>query len=682
MIATSENSICLNMIVKNEARIITRLFDSVKHVINDYVIIDTGSTDNTVDLIKTYWDNLNIKGKVFTIPFRNFGYNRNEGLKLARNESESDFLLLLDADMVLKDVNFNKNQLARKEALLLKQKDGQIEWGNIRIVRRNSPVSCIGATHEYYDTGTARIEPLDSLFIQDVGDGGSKQNKYERDIKLLEKGIEEEPTNNRYHFYLAQSYRSVNNLDKAIEYYEKHINMPGWDEEIWYSHYSLSDLFLKRGMVDKAEEWAMKGFFFRPKRAENFYLLCKFFRERGDYRKAYSYYLLAKAIPFPKEDNLFVENVVYDGKLDFEYSIINFYVGGLEKRDGLKSCLKVLNSNNLNDREELLTMRNMLFYVESLKDSEKFFSLPVEINGGELDGIKYLPSSPSIIIDDEFKICNIRCVSYSLTNRPMIFHKDKNGFCQTKNLYVNLENNDYRLMEEVILNPQLHEKTEVHIKGLEDVRLFRAENKIKFIAQSAEYKNIGSRSWFNMVVGEYDILNSKLLIENILESPYNEAVEKNWVHLCGDDFIYKWFPIEIGKLSGEHFIKHKEVQTPAFFKHFRGSSNGFFYKNMFWFSVHYVIDDLAPDGLHREYKHCLVLLDENYDLVCFSDPFTFENEIVEFTLGIAIKNNKIIFSYSKNEKDGSIAEIDISYFFNKLNYINKDNPIKDLLEKA
>ena len=49
-----EYTLCLNMIVKNESAIITRLFKSVLPIIDSYCICDTGSTDNTIEIIKTF----------------------------------------------------------------------------------------------------------------------------------------------------------------------------------------------------------------------------------------------------------------------------------------------------------------------------------------------------------------------------------------------------------------------------------------------------------------------------------------------------------------------------------------------------------------------------------------------------------------------------------------------------
>ena len=92
-------TICLNMIVKNESKIITRLFETVLPIIDSYCICDTGSTDNTRQIIKDYFDSKNIPGQIIRHPFKNFGHNRDYALKAAK--SMADYLLFLDADMKL-----------------------------------------------------------------------------------------------------------------------------------------------------------------------------------------------------------------------------------------------------------------------------------------------------------------------------------------------------------------------------------------------------------------------------------------------------------------------------------------------------------------------------------------------------------------------------------------------------
>ena len=675
----STPKLCLNMIVKNESKNLTRLFDSIKHIVDDYVIIDTGSTDNTKEVIKNYWDQLNIKGYIENIPFKNFGYNRTQGLKIAREKSKSDYVLLLDADMVIIDEGFNKKQLINKEVLMLKQKNNNIEWSNTRIIKNTIKASCIGVTHEYYDTKGAKQEQINTLYIKDIGDGGCKEDKFERDIKLLEQGIKDEPNNNRYYFYLAQSYRDVNNIDKSIEFYKKHINMAGWDEEIWYSHYMIATLYLRNSMEKEAEEWAMKSFIFRPKRAEALYALCKYFREKGNHQKAYYYCMLAKSLPYPKDDLLFVEYKVYDYELDFEYSIINFYVSHANKKEAVNCCLKVINKN-IDENKSDLTLKNISYYLKSLKQSESFKTKRFSEQQIDYNGIKYYASSPSIFKNKDIKICNIRHVSYKFTNNPMIFHRDKENFIQTKNVLFNFKDDTYKIMDEVILYPEKHQKINGDIRGIEDIRIFEQNGKLKFIGQSGDFKNKKTNIVFNMVLGTYDYKNNKLIIEQILESPHDARIEKNWIHLNNDLFIYKWFPLEIGSLEDKNFnLKHK-VDTPAFFKNFKGSSCGVLHKNMYWFLTHYTTDEWKDKGLWRQYKHCIVILDEKYQPIAYSNPFTFENEIVGYSLGMIIENNKICFGYSLDEKDASIGELDLAYVFEELNFINKDLFYKNIIK--
>ena len=111
--------ICLTMIVKNESKIITRLLDSVRPFVDCISICDTGSTDNTVEIIEKYMKTQKIPGKVHRNEWKNFGHNRTLSAKMAQEtikelgfSPNETYLLLLDADMVLKSTpKFNKSSL-------------------------------------------------------------------------------------------------------------------------------------------------------------------------------------------------------------------------------------------------------------------------------------------------------------------------------------------------------------------------------------------------------------------------------------------------------------------------------------------------------------------------------------------------------------------------------------------
>lgn len=83
LMTTTKPFLCLNMIVKNESKIIARLLDSVVPIIDSFCICDTGSTDATIQIIRDYFTSKKIPGEVFEEKFRDFGYNRTVALDRA-----------------------------------------------------------------------------------------------------------------------------------------------------------------------------------------------------------------------------------------------------------------------------------------------------------------------------------------------------------------------------------------------------------------------------------------------------------------------------------------------------------------------------------------------------------------------------------------------------------------------
>jgi tetratricopeptide (TPR) repeat protein len=250
--------------------------------------------------VNNYFKKLEIPSKLYQDEWKNFGHNRSNSFlnalyfcKKLNWDLNKTYGLLLDADMNLVIKNFNKDELTMNGYNII-QENPCIEYYNTRFLRMSFSWRCVGVTHEYWNGENIGTLSKDKIYINDIGDGGCKSDKISRDIKLLEDGLQEDPNNDRYHFYLAQSYKDKGDLYKAIELYKKRIKLNGWYEEVWYSHYMISKCYLQLKNEEKFEEWSMKAYNYRKCRAEPIYELVKYFRNNNQHYKAYHYYLIGK----------------------------------------------------------------------------------------------------------------------------------------------------------------------------------------------------------------------------------------------------------------------------------------------------------------------------------------------------------------------------------------------------
>lgn len=372
--------ICLCAIFKNESRNVYRCLDSTKGVIDYISICDTGSTDNTVELIKKWGKENNIPTTVHHETFKNFGYNRTLSVKLAKESYPmADYILLLDADMVLKinkEWEKEKNNI-NADYYMFNQKDSYIQYWNIRMLKFEHEWACIGVTHEYWECVSkknTKSEKLTSLWIDDKGDGGCKDDKYERDERLLLKGLEEEKDNNllgRYKFYLAQTYRCMNNYTQAIKWYRERIKHEGWEEELFYSQLQIGICYQKLKSYEEAAGEYLLAWNKRPHRAEPLYYLAKMYRENNQHLLSYTFAKLGLNIPYPHNDSLFIEYNIYLYKFHFEISVCAWYLGEKfpDKKneyhsDGLKSASFILSlGDQVSESEIDRTKSNIHFYL-------------------------------------------------------------------------------------------------------------------------------------------------------------------------------------------------------------------------------------------------------------------------------------------------------------------------------
>lgn len=326
-------TICFCAIFRNESRNVRRCLDAAKPIIDYISVCDTGSTDNTVDLVEQWGREHAIPTWVHREPFRNFGYNRTLSANLAKRVfSEADYLLLLDADLVLKvEPGWDKSELTADQ-YLIRQLNPFIEYWNTRLIRTALPWACVGVTHEYWECQQPNDRGLlKSLWIEDREDGGYKANKFERDKHLLTEAINDANTPEhlraRYYFYLAQTYRDLNVPEEAMRWYEKRVKAGGWDEEVYVAQCEKAKLTIQLGMehADIIAEH-LKAYSLRPTRAEALWQLAAYCRERQRYAEGYLFAKVGKDIPLPP-DILFVRRDVYDWRLLDELSVCAYWIG-------------------------------------------------------------------------------------------------------------------------------------------------------------------------------------------------------------------------------------------------------------------------------------------------------------------------------------------------------------------
>ena len=628
--------------VKNEEKILKRCLEAAASVVDCFCICDTGSTDNTVKIANEFLETH--AGCLTVVPWKNFGFNRTASFentrKYVRNVLEWDlsetYGLLLDADMVFVPGKLKEQTLTGIGYTFI-QVNGDLEYHNCRLVRMDYPWKCVGVTHEYWD-GIAERLPKSVCYIDDRNDGGCKHDKFMRDRTLLEDGLKNEPTNGRYMFYLAQTYKCLAMYPESIKMYKKRIATGGWDEEIWYSHYMIGEMYSTMKNIPKFEEWMLRAHTNRPSRAEPIAKLAEYFRIHSQHYKAYHYIELGRKI-LQTNDSLFVEFDAYAGKFDYEASIVDYYV----HRDptvGLRSSVRCM----LRTRKCMQNiLENIKFYVQPIKST----ITPLTLN--PVFGDSFHPSSVSIL---DYPNANVRFINYDPPTDGE--YRVKNGECvQTYNAFMNIETGEcISKMSDVIGLA----KKESNVKGFEDVRIYKNKNEdiIRFTCSNYhEY----SDDVVSLISGVYNHSNSSLDDCKIIISPTQNTCEKNWLAVQDNStFIYNWYPLQIGKLVDNTLKIAIRHTTPPIFQLFRGSAPCRIYNNSLWALVH-----LTETSKPRKYYHCFVELEMNtYRPTRMTLPFVFKSISVEYCLSFDFKNESTIRCYASfMDTDSSIVEFGV-----------------------
>lgn len=395
--------LCLTMIVKNESKNMVRLLDSVKKIVDMISIVDTGSTDDTEQVILNWATETKIPTKVHHEVFKDFAHNRTHSIRAAKEAfPEADYFLLSDADFIW-DVDqgckFDKVLLVDHK-YLIEQYNKALSYWNIRLLSAKVDWECVGVTHEYWTetkkkqtyAGEVRTSKITTLRINDLEDGGCKNDKFERDERLLRGGLEDPETpsdlKTRYKFYLAQTLKDMGRFLESIDWYNKRIADKGWAEEVYYAKFQIGYNYEQLGwkyknvvtlmgkgnkspeeinalnqinkdnlgpaeLLEKSNKYFsdaalnyLSAYHYRKTRAESLYYLTRMYRLLGMNQQAFDLAEIGNKIVYPDQDSLFIERGCYDYQFDFEISIVAFYIP-TKKDTGRAACARLLARTDL-----------------------------------------------------------------------------------------------------------------------------------------------------------------------------------------------------------------------------------------------------------------------------------------------------------------------------------------------
>lgn len=376
-----EIDLCLVMIVKDEEDTMERCLRAVSPYIKYWVIVDTGSSDNTKEVITKTMEELGIPGELHERPWVNFEVNRTESLELAKGKC--DYRWIIDAD----DTFYPENPLVNPFGGLNKDPDcyqilyklNALQYHRAQLVRSDQNWVYKGVLHEYLhledkENTIQGIVP-NSYVIADISPlkrASSLEEKYSNDAKILEEALVKEPDNSRYQFYLAQSYRDSEQSEKAIEAYQKRIEMGGWEEEVYYSMYMVAKLKEKLEYPeDEIISLYSKAWEYRPNRLECAFHVMRKLRSQNRFLLSFAYGDVAIKTK-GTSDILFLETEIWQWRLLDEYSLASYYIGNPEI--ALEKTSAIVNSKFFKDihpEEKNRLMKNLEFYRKGAEEKNR-----------------------------------------------------------------------------------------------------------------------------------------------------------------------------------------------------------------------------------------------------------------------------------------------------------------------
>jgi tetratricopeptide (TPR) repeat protein len=655
--------VCLNMIVKDEAAIIERCLRSVLPAVDRFVVCDTGSTDSTPEVIRSFFDRHGVAGEVHRIAFGNFESARNRALDLCRRSTlDFDYLLLLDADMelIVHDLDFRRHLDAH--AYNVRQVNS-ISYFNTRLVRRDCPARYVGVTHEYLDVGPSP-DRLSSIWFHDWACGSSRAEKLERDARLLTEGLRQSPGNPRYLFYLAQTCKDAGRFEEAIAWYERRVEAGGWAEEAWYALYMIAICHEQLGNAAAMMDYCLRAFDFRPSRAEPLLALARCFRKQRDFKACMMFAEMAEKLRYPEADSLFIEDSAYGVGVDEEISVAGFYCEDeRQQAKGRAKSVALSTSRAADDTLREMALRNMFYYAHSAAELFPSFSTREIAIAVDSD---FAALNPSVSIDPHGRSCVVRSVNYRVIDGIYRIFDPKQTI-RTQNYFVTLDDGYEVITCQRMLDLAQDERALTDfVEGYEDCRLFRCRGRLWC---TCTVRNRCSSGRCEIALLGLDAAGNVVEV-HVIRDINPEMHQKNWAPLVRDDELYLIYGHDPTIVLHYDFdchqarVAHFGLPGPCL-RYFRGSSQAIRARDGWLYLVH---EAAWIDERSRFYMHRFVTMSDDFRVTGFSEPFYFVQKGIEFCAGLGYDatRRQFIVSFGIDDCQARLAFVDEDEVFARI----------------
>jgi len=320
------------MIVKNEEAVLARCLDSIKDAVDEIIIVDTGSTDQTKSIVQMY------TSKIYDFPWINdFSAARNE----AFSKATMDYQMWLDADDIVPIASLEK-LLELKASLdpavdmvtmkYITHFDEQghpvLTFSRERLTRRENGFKWQDPVHEFIPfTGNILHSDIE-IHHKKVKNTTPSIRNLDIYSNLINSGAVLTP---RQLYYYAREQKDHGMWIEAAYYFEKFLaTNKGWSEDNIASCYNLSICYNQLGDTDKALQILLKSFAYDSPRAEVCTEIGYWYKRGGQYATALNWFQVGARLDLPVSHGFILQD--YWGYIpNIESCVCCCYLGDYEQ---------------------------------------------------------------------------------------------------------------------------------------------------------------------------------------------------------------------------------------------------------------------------------------------------------------------------------------------------------------